>query len=32
MDKRKLNDFLTEIGVEKESLEYNKDKINQFVD
>ncbi|BEO91506.1 hypothetical protein FNSP4_13140 [Fusobacterium nucleatum] len=32
MDKRKLNDFLTEIGVEKESLEFNKDKINKFVD
>lgn len=32
MDKRKLNDFLTEIGVEKESLELNKDKINKFVD
>ena len=32
MDKRKLNNFLTEIGVEKESLELNKDKINKFVD
>ena len=32
MDKRKLNNFLTEIGVEKESLEFNKDKINKFVD
>ena len=32
MDKRKLNDFLIEIGVEKESLEFNKDKINKFVD
>ena len=32
MDKRKLNDFLTEIGIEKESLELNKDKINKFVD
>ena len=32
MDKRKLNNFLTEIGVEKEILEFNKDKINKFVD
>ena len=32
MDKRKLNEFLTEIGLEKEKLEIHKDKINKFVD
>ena len=32
MDKRKLNEFLTEIGLEKEKLEIHKDKINKFVE
>lgn len=31
MDKKKLNDFLKEIGLEKEDLEFNKDKIDNFV-
>lgn len=31
MDKKKLNDFLKEIGLEKEDLECNKDKIDNFV-
>ena len=31
MDKKKLNDFLKEIGLEKEDLESNKDKIDNFV-
>lgn len=31
MDKKKLNDFLNEIGLEKEDLENNKDKIEKFV-
>ena len=31
MEKRKLNDFLSEMGIEKEILEFNKDKIEKFV-
>lgn len=31
MDKKKLNDFLKEIGLEKEDLEFNKNKIDNFV-
>ena len=31
MDKKKLNEFLKEIGLEKEDLESNKDKIDNFV-
>ena len=31
MDKKKLNDFLKEIGLEKEEIESNKDKIDNFV-
>ena len=31
MDKKKLNDFLKEIGLEKENLEFNKNKIDNFV-
>ena len=31
MDKKKLNEFLKEIGLEKEDLEFNKDKIDNFV-
>lgn len=32
MDKRKLNDFLKEIGIDGQVLENQKDKINKFVD
>ncbi len=31
MEKKKLNDFLKEIGLEKEELEFNKNKIDNFV-
>ena len=32
MDKRKLNDFLKDIGVDDKTIEVQKDKINNFVD